>query len=252
MPAFAFRESDVQLAAAGFAKTRRPRRNGNQAGLHEDWHRWRAAVGDRREARSGRVPDVARDARLPIASHTGSGAAAMAQLDLLEAAQVAPASFIWYTRIGTRRVVSTPAWHGGAWVEFDGVSPSSVERHVALVQAMKRAGLLAHTLVSHDAGWYRVGEPGGGRFDRRHDLHVVRPRTRRSRLHRRGSPATARRQSSPRADVVVCTSDCCLSVCAVCALRSALTTHENCSEASLRGSRRAETLLHSARPFLDS
>ena len=52
----------------------------------------------------------------------------------------------------------------GAWVEFDGVSPSSVERHVALVQAMKRAGLLAHTLVSHDAGWYRVGEPGGGTF----------------------------------------------------------------------------------------
>jgi phosphotriesterase-related protein len=49
-------------------------------------------------------------------------------------------------------------------VEFDGISPSSVARHVALVQRMKAEGLLGHVLVSHDAGWYRVGEPGGGQF----------------------------------------------------------------------------------------
>ena len=29
---------------------------------------------------------------------------------------------------------------------------------------MKTQGLLERVLVSHDAGWYRVGEPGGGRF----------------------------------------------------------------------------------------
>ena len=29
---------------------------------------------------------------------------------------------------------------------------------------MKAEGLLRHVLVSHDAGWYRVGEPGGGQF----------------------------------------------------------------------------------------
>ena len=52
----------------------------------------------------------------------------------------------------------------GAWVEFDGISASSVARHVALVQRMKAEGLLGHVLVSHDAGWYRVGEPGGGEF----------------------------------------------------------------------------------------
>ena len=29
---------------------------------------------------------------------------------------------------------------------------------------MKADGLLERVLVSHDAGWYHVGEPGGGQF----------------------------------------------------------------------------------------
>ena len=34
---------------------------------------------------------------------------------------------------------------------------------------MRKRGLLNHVLVSHDAGWYHVGEPGGGDY-RPHDL----------------------------------------------------------------------------------
>ena len=49
-----------------------------------------------------------------------------------------------------------------AWVEFDGVSSSSIDRHVELVTTMRNAGLLDRVLLSHDAGWYSVGEPGGG------------------------------------------------------------------------------------------
>jgi phosphotriesterase-related protein len=49
-------------------------------------------------------------------------------------------------------------------VEFDGVASASVARHVDLVSRMKAAGLLGHVLVSHDAGWYRPGEPAGGAF----------------------------------------------------------------------------------------
>ncbi len=29
---------------------------------------------------------------------------------------------------------------------------------------MKGRGLLGRVLISHDAGWYAVGEPGGGTF----------------------------------------------------------------------------------------
>jgi len=49
-------------------------------------------------------------------------------------------------------------------VEFDGITETSVARHVELVRRMKEQGLLGRVLVSHDAGWYRVGEPGGGQF----------------------------------------------------------------------------------------
>jgi phosphotriesterase-related protein len=52
----------------------------------------------------------------------------------------------------------------GAWVEFDGIGEESVDKHVALVLQMHAAGRLDRVLVSHDAGWYHVGEPDGGRF----------------------------------------------------------------------------------------
>jgi phosphotriesterase-related protein len=102
---------------------------------------------------------------LPIASHTTTGAAAFEELDLLEAAAMPLSAFIWVHAHAERdETFHARAARRGAWVEFDGISPASVARHVALVGRMKAEGLLGHVLVSHDAGWYRVGEPGGGEF----------------------------------------------------------------------------------------
>lgn len=106
-----------------------------------------------------------RDTGLPIASHTGSGAAALEELDLIEAAGVPASAFIWVHAQSERDATfHARAARRGAWVEFDGVSPASVTRHVELVTRMKEQGLLGRVLLSHDAGWYRVGEPGGGQF----------------------------------------------------------------------------------------
>ncbi len=102
---------------------------------------------------------------LPIASHTGTGAAAIAQLDLLDAAKVPLDAFIWVHAQGEKgETFHADAARRGAWVEFDGISESTAERHVHLVDRMKAQRLLERVLVSHDAGWYRVGEPGGGTF----------------------------------------------------------------------------------------
>jgi phosphotriesterase-related protein len=102
---------------------------------------------------------------LPIASHTTTGAAALEELDLLDAASVPLSSFIWVHAHAERdQTFHARAARRGAWVEFDGISAASVPQHVALVQRMKADGLLGHALVSHDAGWYRVGEPAGGQF----------------------------------------------------------------------------------------
>jgi phosphotriesterase-related protein len=106
-----------------------------------------------------------RETGLPIASHTSTGRAAMEELDLLDKAGVPASAFIWVHAHNERdSSFHAQAARRGAWVEFDGIAPASVPRHVELVRAMKDAGLLAHVLVSHDAGWYRVGEPGGGQF----------------------------------------------------------------------------------------
>jgi phosphotriesterase-related protein len=102
---------------------------------------------------------------LPIASHTSTGRAAIAELDLLDRAGVPARSFIWVHAHNERDgSFHTRVAKAGAWVEFDGISEASVDRHVDLVTQMKTQGLLERVLVSHDAGWYRVGEPGGGQF----------------------------------------------------------------------------------------
>lgn len=108
---------------------------------------------------------TARATGLPIASHTSTGAAALAELELLDRVDVPAATFIWVHAHDEPDVtLHTRAARAGAWVEFDGISEVSVGRHVELVQHMKAQGLLGRVLVSQDAGWYHVGEPGGGRF----------------------------------------------------------------------------------------
>jgi phosphotriesterase-related protein len=102
---------------------------------------------------------------LTIASHTGDGVAAMAQIATLKSIGVAPAGLIWVhaqneadTRLHLR------AAEAGAWVEFDGISSAAAQKHVQLVLAMKQSGFLSRVLLSQDSGWYHVGEPNGGDF----------------------------------------------------------------------------------------
>jgi phosphotriesterase-related protein len=107
---------------------------------------------------------------LPIYSHTGDGVAAMAQLAVLDEERAPLGAFVWvHAQNETDRSVHAGAARRGAWVSFDGVGPKSVDRHLALVLAMREAGLIRRVLLSHDAGWYHVGEPDGGTY-RPHDL----------------------------------------------------------------------------------
>lgn len=102
---------------------------------------------------------------LTIAAHTGDGQAAFEQLDLLEREGVQPAAWVWVHAQAERdRALHRRAAERGAWVEFDGIGPDSIGLHIELVNAMKQASLLHRVLISHDAGWYQVGEPGGGTF----------------------------------------------------------------------------------------
>jgi phosphotriesterase-related protein len=102
---------------------------------------------------------------LTIASHTGPAAGAMEQLAVLEEEGVDPSAWIWvHAQAEPDSTFHVRAAKSGAWVSFDGLAPGEVERYVARVAFMRAEGLLHRVLVSHDAGWYHVGEPGGGAF----------------------------------------------------------------------------------------
>jgi phosphotriesterase-related protein len=102
---------------------------------------------------------------LTIGAHTGPAVSAFEQLAVLEKEGVDPSAWIWIHSQNER----DPARHleaarRGAWVEFDGIGPETLDLHVELVTRMRDAALLDHVLVSQDAGWYHVGRPGGGNF----------------------------------------------------------------------------------------
>ncbi len=103
---------------------------------------------------------------LTIGVHTGDGEAAKEQLEILASKGVAPSARIWIhaqNEKDSRYHIS--AAQRGSWVSFDGVNEDSAKDHISLLQTMKQEGLLQSVLVSHDAGWYHVGEPGGGKFN---------------------------------------------------------------------------------------
>jgi predicted metal-dependent phosphotriesterase family hydrolase len=107
---------------------------------------------------------------LPIYSHTGNGVAALAQVAVLDEERAPLSAFVWvHAQNESDRAVHAQVGRRGAWVSFDGVSAQTLDRHLDNVLAMRDARLLDRVLVSHDAGWYHVGEPDGGTY-RPHDL----------------------------------------------------------------------------------
>ena len=160
VPAFAWNETAAQLAKRWIAETReawRPRfiKTGvNRGPLNEI---------DRKLVRAAAI--TSRETGLTIASHTGDGAAAVEQLEIVTAERVSPAKFVWVHAQNERdHGLHEKVARAGAWVEFDGIGPKTVEFHLECVRLMAAKGLLKRTLISQDAGWYHVGEPGGGEF----------------------------------------------------------------------------------------
>jgi phosphotriesterase-related protein len=165
VPRHAFDESADQLAdrwvrewqdgiegtgiRPGFIKT------GVDAGPLSDVDRKLVQAAARTHARTG----------LPIASHTGNTRAALEQLDVLAAERVPASAFIWVHAQNDWTLESrVEASAKGAWIELDNVAEDTVGVNVERATAMKARGKLGRLLVSHDAGWYRPGEPRGGRF----------------------------------------------------------------------------------------
>ncbi|MDX9754931.1 MAG: phosphotriesterase [bacterium] len=106
-----------------------------------------------------------RETGLVIAAHTGDGKQAMEELALVQAEGVRPDAFIWvHAQSEADAAVLCQVARMGAWVSLDGLSPSSIERHLQPLLVLKKENLLHRVMLSHDAGWYHIGEPEGGTF----------------------------------------------------------------------------------------
>ena len=102
---------------------------------------------------------------LTIGAHTGPAVSAFGQLERLEAGGVHPSAWIWIhaqSEPDPSRLLEAAG--RGAWISCDGVKPDSVEAYVGLISRLRDGGFLHRVLVSHDAGWYTIGEEHGGDF----------------------------------------------------------------------------------------
>lgn len=100
---------------------------------------------------------------LTIACHTGEGQAALGVLEIVRQEGVAPSALIIVHADGIAdQNVHVQLAEAGAWVEYDGVNSTSIQKHVRLITEMLKNGFGSRLLLSHDAGWYQVGEPNGG------------------------------------------------------------------------------------------
>jgi phosphotriesterase-related protein len=102
---------------------------------------------------------------LPIMSHTGTDKPAFDQLGILEEYGVSPEAFIWtHAQAGTLDGWIKAA-RLGVWISLDHVNQNKLQDYIDHLIEIKSAGLLNQVIISHDSGWYRVGEEDGGQYN---------------------------------------------------------------------------------------
>lgn len=103
---------------------------------------------------------------LTIGIHTGDGPAAMEELRIIQSKGIRAEAWIWiHAQNEKNRELHIRAAKAGGWVSFDSVNTESITDCLTFLKDMKSEKLLGHVLLSHDAGWYHVGEPGGGNYN---------------------------------------------------------------------------------------
>ena len=103
-----------------------------------------------------------RQTGLRIASHTGQGLAALAQIAILEEEGVGPSAFIFVHCDGEEdQEYHFRVAEKGGWIEYDGIRSQVREARLQMVSSAVEK-YPDNLLLSMDSGWYYAGEPGGG------------------------------------------------------------------------------------------
>lgn len=106
-----------------------------------------------------------KETELVIACHTGQTKAAQEVFDIVKANGVDLDALIIVHANGVEEAVRMDMARQGAWISLDGVYEKSAAENAKWLVDLKEAGLLKRVLISHDAGWYWVGENKGGQTE---------------------------------------------------------------------------------------
>ena len=100
---------------------------------------------------------------MTIGTHTCRGVPALQVIRILDRYGVDPAKWIFIHAhvekdVGLLEVVART----GCWIELDGIGNADDQETLSTLVQLLDAGFKSQIMLSHDAGWYSVGEPGGG------------------------------------------------------------------------------------------
>lgn len=165
LPAYAFHESPEQLAERWISEWERGIEN---TGVKPGFIKISVDKAPIKDFQANLVKAAAithLSTGLTIASHTGEAEAALEQLEILKEHKVHPSAFIWVHA----QAEKSPDKHlqvlqKGTWASYDGAAWEKPERYYELINFAKESGFMDQVLISHDAGWYHVGEQGGGEY----------------------------------------------------------------------------------------
>jgi predicted metal-dependent phosphotriesterase family hydrolase len=99
---------------------------------------------------------------LAVTCHTGGGPAGLAAAKTFIEEKADPSRFVVAHSDGHGLPINRTVAELGAWVSFDAISRKPLELHLQLVRAMTERHA-SSLLLSHDNGWYEVGQENGGR-----------------------------------------------------------------------------------------
>ena len=100
---------------------------------------------------------------LTIATHTGPAVAALEVLDILGQAGISPHKWIYvHAQAEANHDLLVEIARRGAWISLDNIGPGTEDTHLQPLMKLLDAGFGEQILLSHDAGWYNVGETSGG------------------------------------------------------------------------------------------
>ena len=160
LPPWAFTETDEQLAARWIQEfengiegtTVRPGfiKIGVNSGTLSELHQ--------KLVRAAAITHLATG--LTICSHTGPALPAFEEMEILNQLGVHPSAFVWvHAQNEANKKLYTAAAKKGAWVSLDGIGWGEAEKYADWLFVLKSNRQLHNVLISHDAGWYRPGEP---------------------------------------------------------------------------------------------